>query len=148
MTDVMAAQCGLHGRHLRPCAGERCTVQQRAGTGRWRFQRHRTGDRGDLAQLGFELTLWGQNRDKLATTMDMCRRYQQTVADAQIDVTHCSQLSSAVQDLTSRAPLTAVVWAAGLFERLPTEWLFPGAALAGTRGAALGNRLRTLGTDP
>jgi len=73
-----------------------------------------------LAQLGFELTLWGQNRDKLATRWTCTGATSKPFAVAQIDVTRRSQLSSAVQDLTSRAPLTAVVWAAGLFERLPT----------------------------
>jgi len=70
----------------------------------------------DLAQLGYELTLWGRDSARLEISADACRRHHQAVVDQQVDVTDRDQLTSAVDALATRAPLTAVVWAAGLFD--------------------------------
>ncbi|MGS0684933.1 SDR family oxidoreductase [Nakamurella sp. GG22] len=68
-----------------------------------------------LGRLGYDLTLWGRDGTRLAKTRKDCLRYSQAVVD-HVDVTDRGQLTSAAQAVAARGPLTAVIWAAGLFD--------------------------------
>lgn len=75
----------------------------------------------DLAELGYELTLWGRDSTRLARTEEQCRRCGNAVAVDLVDVTDRAQLTEAVRAVAARAPLTVVVWAAGLFDWASAE---------------------------
>ncbi len=66
----------------------------------------------ELAELGHDLSLWGRDADRLGRTADACGAAHR----ATVDVTDHGAVAGAVADVVARGPLTAVVWAAGLFD--------------------------------
>ncbi len=70
----------------------------------------------ELAGLGFSMTLWGRDGERLRRAADACSGAGVETVTDQIDVTDASQASAGVKRLADRGPLRVVVWAAGLFD--------------------------------
>ena len=73
-----------------------------------------------LAGCGYAVTLWGRDRQRLDRAAVSCERFGPTVVDV-VDVHDRRQMTRAVDALVRRKPLTAVVWAAGLFDWAPAD---------------------------
>jgi len=70
----------------------------------------------ELAGLGFSLTLWGRDPERLQRAAEACSGAGGAVGTDHVDVTDVDQLRSGVHRLVDREPLRVVVWAAGLFD--------------------------------
>ena len=70
----------------------------------------------DLASLGYDLSLWGRQQERLdATARAVVDAGGQALVDL-VDVTDLTQLASAARIVAERGPLGVVVWAAGVFD--------------------------------
>ncbi len=68
----------------------------------------------ELAALGHGLTLWGRDRGRLDACAQACPGA--VVHVDEVDVTDRAALAAAVRAVRRRGPLTADVWAAGVFD--------------------------------
>lgn len=76
----------------------------------------------ELAALGYRLTLWGRDEARLAETVRACSG--SAVAE-RVDVTDPLEVAAAVSRLADRGPLTASVWAPGVFDWAPADQADP-----------------------
>ena len=72
----------------------------------------------ELARLGYRLTLWGRDEARLAEAVGVCSG--SAVAE-RVDVTDPPEAGAAVRRLAGRGPLTAAVWAPGVFDWAPAD---------------------------
>lgn len=75
----------------------------------------------DLADLGYGLSLWGRDQDRLDQAAASGRARGSSVAVDLVDVTDHAALPGHVDRLAARGPLEVVVWAAGLFDWAPAQ---------------------------
>jgi NADP-dependent 3-hydroxy acid dehydrogenase YdfG len=70
----------------------------------------------DLARLGYAVSLWGQDRQRLDEAAAACAEEGPPPAVDVVDVTQHDRLPDSVRAVTARGPLKVVVWAPGLFD--------------------------------
>lgn len=83
----------------------------------------------ELADLGYELTLWGRDHDRLRRTADAVGD-QAAPRRHRVDLTNRDELARAVDAVTTHAGegrLRAVIWAAGQFDWAPADRADPDA---------------------
>lgn len=79
----------------------------------------------DLARLGFSLSLWGRDADRLEATGTACSGLVDGVFEDVVDVTDRVALGETVGRVLDRGRLAVVVWAAGLFDWGPADGADP-----------------------
>ena len=75
----------------------------------------------DLASLGFSVSLWGRDRDRLEATAAQCRAAGPAAWVDTVDLTDGAGLRRAVGGLPARGPLTVVAYVAGVFDWAPAH---------------------------
>lgn len=70
----------------------------------------------DLADLGYGVSLWGRDRQRLDDAAAACAAAGTSAAVDVVDVTEHDRLPDHLATVTARGPLEVVVWAAGLFD--------------------------------
>lgn len=70
----------------------------------------------ELARLGYAVSLWGQDRDRLEQVAAACAAAGPPAAVDLVDVTQHELLPERVSAVATRGPLKVVVWAPGLFD--------------------------------
>lgn len=75
----------------------------------------------ELAQLGYGLSLWGQDDVRLQATAEVSASSGGAVVCDLVDVTDRVALIRTTRAVLARGPLTVVVWAAGLFDWAPAD---------------------------
>jgi NADP-dependent 3-hydroxy acid dehydrogenase YdfG len=73
----------------------------------------------ELAGLDYRLSLWGRDEDRLGAAAAGCG--PAGAHCVRVDVTDRTALASAAHEVSALGPLTAVVWAAGLFDWAPAD---------------------------
>ncbi|CAA9410897.1 MAG: hypothetical protein AVDCRST_MAG75-2745 [uncultured Propionibacteriaceae bacterium] len=75
----------------------------------------------ELATQGYDLSLWGRDRQRLQAAAAMCPVTQRSPAVDQVDVTDAQLVERTIEEVADRGPLRAVVFAAGLFDWAPAD---------------------------
>lgn len=75
----------------------------------------------DLAQQGYELTLWGRDRARLLETAGLCGASGQRCAVDVIDVTDRVTTRGGLDRILADGDLSVAVWAAGTFDWAPAD---------------------------
>ena len=79
----------------------------------------------ELVSLGMSVTLWGRDHDRLQQAAAHCREKGRRCFIDLVDVTDIQAVIPAVARLTDRGRLSAVVYAAGVFDWAPAHHANP-----------------------
>ncbi len=82
---------------------------------------------GELAELGHDVSVWGRDRGRLVRCAEVVRGRGGSAAVDVVDVTDRAAVAGAVDRVTARGSLAAVVWAAGVFDWAPADTAEPDA---------------------
>lgn len=75
----------------------------------------------ELARLGMTVSLWGRDRERLQQAAALCGEAGRRSYVDEVDVTDTAAVGRAVAGLAGRGPLSAVVYAAGVFDWAPAD---------------------------
>ena len=80
----------------------------------------------ELARCGYDLRLWGRDRERLARTERLCRELGPATS-AVVDLGRAEEVQGGLDDIEADGPLGAVVYAAGAFDWAPADEADPAA---------------------